>query len=67
MVTVNILVKHLKTIGHLASMGKPACHALVGVADQENELFGYTIVSQYFQNVSRSTLSNTFSKSMKLI
>lgn len=51
MVTVNILVKHLKTIGYLASMGKPACHALVGVADQENELFGYTIVSQYFQNV----------------
>lgn len=67
MVTANILVEHLKPIGHLVSMGKPACHALVGVADQGNELFMYSIVSQYYYNVSRSTLSNSFSKSMKLI
>lgn len=50
MVTANILVEHLKTIGHLVSMGKPACHALVGVADQGNELFMYSIVSQYYHN-----------------
>lgn len=63
---VNNQEEHLKTIGHLVSMGKPACHALVGVADQGNELFMYSIVSQYYHNVSRSTVSNTFSKWMKL-
>lgn len=50
MVTVYILVEScldIKIIGHLANMGNPAGHALVGVANQWDEVLGYCTLHQY--------------------
>lgn len=50
MVTVKILVEScldIKIIRHLANMGNPAGHALVGVANQGDELLGHSILHQY--------------------
>lgn len=50
MVTVKILVEScldIKIIRHLANMGNPAGHALVGVANQWDELLGHSILHQY--------------------
>lgn len=50
MVTVNILVEYchdIKIIGPLANIGNFVGHAMVSVANQGDELLGYSILPQH--------------------
>lgn len=50
MVTVNILVEYcldIKIIGPLANTGNFVGHAMEGVANQGDELLGYSILPQH--------------------